>query len=66
MKEIEENILEAAGHLSAFGDLVLNVGWYDKELRELEEGRLATTYIDLAVTFLEFVSKAGIEKEEQQ
>ena len=67
MTEIDEAILEAAGHLSAFGELVLNQGWgYKDELRELEEGRLATTYIDLAVTFLEFVSKAGIEKEEQQ
>ena len=66
MKEIDENILEAAGHLSAFGQLILNQGWGDKELNELEENILSAEYIDIASSLLEFISKAGIEKEEQQ
>lgn len=66
MKEIDETILEAAGHLAAFGQLILNQGWGDKELNELEENILSAEYIDIASSFLEFISKAGIEKEEQQ
>lgn len=66
MKEIDETILEAAGHLAAFGQLILNDGWGDKELNELEENILSAEYIDIASSFLEFISKAGIEKEEQQ
>ena len=66
MKEIDETILEAAGHLAAFGQLILNEGWGDEELNELEENTLSGHYIDIASSFLEFISKAGIEKEEQQ
>lgn len=66
MKEIDETILEAAGHWAAFGQLILNQGWGDKELNELEENILSAEYIDIASSFLEFISKAGIEKEEQQ
>ena len=66
MKEIDETILEAAGHLAAFGQLILNQGWGDKELNELEENILSAEYIDIASSFLEFISKAGIEKEKQQ
>ena len=66
MKEIDETILEAAGHLAAFGQLILNQGWGDKELNELEENILSAEYIDIASSFLEFISKAGIEKEDKQ
>ena len=66
MKEIDETILEAAGHLAVFGQLILNQGWGDKELNELEENILSAEYIDIASSFLEFISKAGIEKEGQQ
>lgn len=58
MKEIDETILEAAGHLAAFGQLILNQGWGDKELNELEENILSAEYIDIASSFLEFISKA--------
>lgn len=66
MKEIDETILEAAGHLAAFGQLIFNQGWGDKELNELEENILSAEYIDIASSFLEFISKAGIEKEDKQ
>lgn len=66
MTEIDETILEAAGHLAAFGQLILNDGWGDEELNELEENILSAEYIDIASSFLEFISKAGIEREEQQ
>lgn len=66
MKEIDEYILEGAKHLAWFGQLILNQGWVNKELRELEEGVLKDCYIDLAATFLDFISKAGIDKEDRQ